>query len=222
MQLKFEVAAFDVIGTLFSLDTLRPKLQAVGLPANSLELWFAELLRDAFALIATGQYRPFRDVAAAALTRLAGQEDALDASRVDQVLDGFAHLDPYPDAATGMQRLRDRDVRIVALTNGGADVTDSLLGRSGLGRFVECCISVDEVKSWKPATEVYLHCARKMGVVPDRLALVAAHDWDIHGARCAGLLTGYVSRRGASFSTVMTPPHVSGSTLVKVVDELLR
>ncbi len=35
------VVAFDVIETLFSRESLRPRLGAIGLPAHSLEAWFA-------------------------------------------------------------------------------------------------------------------------------------------------------------------------------------
>jgi 2-haloacid dehalogenase len=61
------VVAFDVVETLFSLETLRERLVRAGLPAHALEAWFAALLRDAFALGSTGVYRPFRDVASRSL-----------------------------------------------------------------------------------------------------------------------------------------------------------
>src|SRR5438552_11048148 len=34
---------------------------------------------------------------------------------------------------------------------------------------------------------VYLHAAKECGVEPSRVALVAAHAWDTHGAKRAGL-----------------------------------
>ena len=59
------VVAFDVIETLFSLESLRPRLGSVGLHAHAPETWFAQLLRDAFALDCVGKYLPFRDIATA-------------------------------------------------------------------------------------------------------------------------------------------------------------
>lgn len=212
--------AFDVIETVFSLENLRPRLAGSGLPGHLLETWFAHILRDAFALDATGVYRPFRDVAGAALEALLASKQASPAAS-DDVIQGFGELDAHPDAAPAMRALRDADVRIVALTNGSASVTQKLLERSGLDAFVERTISVDEVGHWKPRPEVYLHCAKTVGVEPHRLALIAAHGWDIHGARRAGLSAGYVSRQGKPFPSVMEPPHVAGSTLVDVAEGLL-
>ena len=89
--------AFDVIETCFSLESLRPRLQALGLKNDdALELWFARMLRDAFALAAADRYRPFKDVAAGALTVTLSDHGfssiVKDDRRLEGVLEGFAHL----------------------------------------------------------------------------------------------------------------------------------
>lgn len=208
-----DVVAFDIIQTTFSLEALRPKLTQAGLPGHVLESWFAGTLRDAFALDVTGVFKPFKEVARAGLVGLlaaAGRDNAA----ADGIIEGFAGLDPHPDAAPAMRALREAEVRIVALTNGSASVTQKLLDRGGLSRFVERTVSIDDVGRWKPAREVYLHCAKAMEMPPQRLALVAAHGWDIHGASRAGLMTGFVGRSGAPFPTVMDPPDVSAASLL--------
>jgi 2-haloacid dehalogenase len=217
------VVAFDVIETMFSLEALRPRLQAAGLPGHVLETWFAQLLRDAFALDATGVYKPFREIAAASLEALlGGPAGQTGAGQADGIIAGFMDLDAHPDAAPAVRVLRESGVRIVTLTNGSAAVTARLLERAGLSDYVERTISVEEVQRWKPRREVYIHCASQVGVEPRRLALVAAHPWDIQGARRAGLIAGYVGRNGKPFPSVMDPPHVSGATLVEVVQGLLK
>lgn len=216
-----DVVAFDVIETVFSLESMRPRLQAAGVPGHLLETWFAQLLRDAFALDASGVYKPFREVAGATLEGvLARQSVDAGTDQIDRIIGGFTELDAHADAAPAMQLLRDAGIRIVTLTNGNAKVTERLLERSGLRDFVERIVSVDEVKRWKPRREVYLHCAGTLGIAPHRLALIAAHGWDIHGARRAGLITGYVGRNAAPFPSMMDPPHVIGATLVEVAEKL--
>ncbi|MFC6489333.1 haloacid dehalogenase type II [Nitratireductor sp. GCM10026969] len=214
------MVAFDVIETLFSLEPLRSRLESAGLPGHLLETWFAQLLRDGFALSATGVYRPFRDVATAGLERLFDSE-TVDSAQIDRIISGFAELDAHPDAAPAIQLLHDAGLRIVTLTNGSASVTERLLERAGLRDRVERMISVDEVKRWKPHQEVYLHRASVVEVEPRHLALIAAHPWDIHGARRAGLMAGYVGRDGKPFPSIMDAPHVTGVTLVEVAEQLV-
>jgi 2-haloacid dehalogenase len=86
---------------------------------------------------------------------------------------------------------------------------------------VDRVISVGEVYRWKPATLVYLYAAEVMGVPAERMALVAAHDWDCHGAKRAGLTTGWVSRKSGGFGEIFAPPDVVGENLTEVVAKLL-
>src|SRR4051812_40140269 len=170
------IIAFDVIQTLFSLGTLRPRLADLGLQATALDLWFARILRDGFALAATGTFRPFPDVAAAALKAILAEHGLdHDTGRISTVLNGFAELTLQPDVTAAVEQVRGEGFRIMALTNGSAQTTTTLLQRAGLLRHFEHVTSIDEVGHWKPRAEVYLHAAQTAGVEPSKLALVAAH-----------------------------------------------
>lgn len=220
MPTRPRVVAFDIIETTFSLEPLRPRLQDLGLPKTALEVWFAQTLRDAFALAATDRYAPFGDVASTTLESLAAKHGvSTKPERVAAVLQGFGELDPRPDAAAAMQHLRSQGIRIIALTNGAAEVTQTLLDRSGLSAFTERVVSVAEIQKWKPASAVYHHAATASGVAPDELALIAAHAWDVHGAKCAGLTTGFVAR-GQPFPKFMAAPDVMGESLAEVAQML--
>ncbi|HEX6336058.1 MAG TPA: haloacid dehalogenase type II [Jiangellaceae bacterium] len=213
------VIAFDVIETLFPLEPIRQRLIAAGQPGHLLELWFARLLRDAFAVVAGGGYRPFGEFAAAALRSTASTP--LTDEQVQTILAGFAELDPHPDVAPAIRRLRDSGIRMVTLTNGSAANTSALLHRAGIDEDIEQVLSVDDIQRWKPAPEIYLHAADSTGVPPDRIALVAAHAWDTHGAHEAGLVTGWISRLEDRYPQVFAPPDVTGPDLGTVVGELL-
>ena len=211
-----DVVAFDVVETLFSLAPVEDALRPLGVP---LPLFFTRLLRDGFALAAAGGHQPFREVAASALRGLApGGEDA----ERQAVLDAFGHLPAHLDAAPAIERLVDAGVRVVTLTNGGAETTGRLLASAGLDRLVDRVISVDEAGRWKPAAEPYLHAASLLGRPPAEVALVAVHSWDIHGARRAGLVTGWCSRSEGTFPAVFERPDVTGADLVDVAGGLLR
>ncbi len=211
--------AFDVVDTLISRDRLRPRLEQAGAGEGALELWFARLLRDAFAITAAGGYRPFREVAAASLT---GLLDNPSGEAVETVLAGFKDLDAHPDAEPAMQRLHQAGVRILTLTNGSPETTETLLERNGLARLIERSISVEEAKVWKPAPEPYLHAARIADVEPHEVALVTVHGWDVHGAKQAGLRGGWASRLEGQFPASLGAPDVWGTDLVEVVEGLMR
>jgi 2-haloacid dehalogenase len=217
-----EVIALDVIETLFSLEPLGARFKQAGLPEAAMHLFFAQMLRDSFALEASRVYKPFREIAAGSLAVvMATNGVSPDQPKLESVLAGFAELPAHPDVAAGLERLHRSGVRLITLTNGGAENTKKLLARSGLERFIERAVSIDEVRHWKPNREVYLHAARVSGVAPERMTLVAAHAWDVHGAKQAGLRAAWVKRQDTLYQPAMSPPDVQGDSINAVAEALL-
>lgn len=212
------VIAFDVIETLFPLEPMRARLERAGQPGWLLELWFARILRDGFALAAAGGFRPFGEVAASALASVT--PGSVGPEQITDILSKFGELDPHPDTAAAVRTVHDAGMRAITLTNGSAVTTAELLLRAGLAEFVERVVSIDEVQRWKPAPQIYLHAAELCGVRPNQMAMVAAHGWDVHGARRAGLTTAWVNRLQGR-PDVFDPADVSGADLVSTVTSLL-
>ena len=207
--------AFDVIETLFPLDPLRARLAEVGLQEADLDVFFASLLRDAFALDTCGIYAPFKTVAASVLAQMGVDEDGQ-----AYLFDGFSTLTALPDVRPAFQRLVDAGIPVICLTNGNPDVTDTLLDRNDLTDLVAHTISIDEVQVWKPQARVYHHAAQTAGVAPDDMALIACHAWDCQGALSAGCRAAYVNR-GKPYGSAMQPVEAETDDLVKAVEALL-
>jgi len=100
-------------------------------------------------------------------------------------------LQPWPDVHIGLELLRRQRVTS-ALSNGHLALLVDLTRNADL-RF-DCLLSAELAHSYKPAREAYRTAARLLGVEPAELMLVAAHPWDLEGARAAGLRTAFVSR----------------------------
>jgi 2-haloacid dehalogenase len=77
------VVVFDVLGTLFSLDALRAKLTDACAPPATLEAWFERTQHGALTLTTVGEFRPFREVARAALQTTLAPEPRRAASLLD-------------------------------------------------------------------------------------------------------------------------------------------
>lgn len=212
------VVAFDVMETLFSLAPVGEALESAGADARGLERFFARLLRDGFALSAAGDYRPFREVAGQAAAFVLPEASA---DQRQAVLDAFSTLEPHPDAEPALAALAEAGIRIITLTNGSSETTAKLLSDAGLDRYVEVILTVEGPRRWKPAPEPYRFAADSLGVAPERLALVAVHAWDVHGAARAGLMTGWAARLEGHFPDIYQPADVSGPDLVAVAQALL-
>ena len=73
---------------------------------------------------------------------------------------------------------------------------------------------------WKPAKEVYLKTCEKMKIKPGRALMVAAHGWDINGAKLAGLKTAYITRYAKKLSDFYYKPDYVGKDSREIIKKL--
>jgi 2-haloacid dehalogenase len=212
-----EVVAFDVNETLLDLAPVRAALIEAGQPGTLLPTVFARTLLTGVAASAVGSWCRFRDAFDAALQ----QESDLGSAARATVLEGFAELAPHPDVEPALRRLVESGVRVVTLTHGSPGVAEAGLDRGGIRPLVERCLSSEAIRAWKPEREVYLWAAGSCAVVPERMALVAAHGWDVLGAQRAGLTGAWFPRSERTYPAVYEPPHVTAPHLAGVVEALL-
>ena len=201
-----EVVAFDAIGTMFPLDPMRPSLMALGLPSAGLETWYATAVRDALALTASGDFKPFFTVMEGALDQVLGEQDLAPPRAARQaLLAQFKHLPARRDARNALCLVAQAQMRPILLTNGSEASTKFLLRQAGLAGLVERIVSVEDIKLFKPRSEVYAHAARQCRVRLSRMALIAVHPWDINGAKAAGCIGAYVTADRPFVSTMRAP-----------------
>jgi 2-haloacid dehalogenase len=188
---------FDVFGSLLDWRSgVADAFRALRVPGDPEEL--ADAWRARYQPIlaeVNGGARPWGDFDELHLVTL---EDLLSERAVElapeqrrELVRAWHRLEPWPDVRPGLEALRGRHVTS-ALSNGHIALLVDLV-RHGDLRF-DCVLSAELAKAYKPAPEAYLTAARLLGVEPAELMLVAAHPWDLQGARAAGLRTALVER----------------------------
>jgi 2-haloacid dehalogenase len=212
-----EVVAFDVNETLLDLAPVRAALIEAGQPETVLPTVFARTLLTGFAAAAVGSWCRFRDAFDTALQ----QTTDLRAEQRATVLEGFGELAPHPDVEPALRRLVEGGIRIVTLSHGSPGVAEAALERGGIAALVERSLSSEEIRAWKPSREAYLWAVGNCGVAPDRMALVAAHGWDVLGAQRAGLTGAWFPRSERTYPAVYEPPHLTAPDLPGIVGALL-
>lgn len=217
-----DVLVFDVNETLSDLTPMATRFEDVGAPSALVKVWFAGLLRDGFALAATGVSDSFAVIGAESLRGLFHQSRLnrpVDEA-VDHVMEGFLGLPVHPDVAPGVRALSDLGIRLVTLSNGSASVAEGLLARAGIRDRFERLLSVDDAGVWKPAAASYAYALEECGVAAPDAMLVAVHPWDIDGAARAGLATAWVSRAGEPYPSYFSAPDHRVASLVELADRL--
>ncbi len=212
-----EVVALDVNETLLDLAPLRAGLVELGEAPELLATVFARTLLTGVAAVTAGTWCRFRDAfdaALAQLTDLSGPDRA-------RLADTFLELGPHADVEPALRRLVEAGIRVVTLTHGSPGVAEAGLERGGIAPLVERSLSSEVIRAWKPDRAVYLWAAGTCDVVPARMALVAAHGWDVHGAVRAGLTGVWFARAERSYPAVYDPSALVATDLAAAVDAVL-
>ena len=113
---------------------------------------------------------------------------------VAKFMAAYDDLRPYDDGVSGLNRLAEsKRFRLVALSNGEQSYLEKLV-RDNIGVPFDDVISVEKAGSFKPHPAVYRTAARILGKSPGEIMMVAAHSFDITGARACGYRGAYVNR----------------------------
>ena len=99
-----------------------------------------------------------------------------------------------------------------------------------LGRFGhlpwDVIVGAEITRSYKPQPQTYLGSADAVGLAPEQVGMIAAHNSDLHAARSCGLRTLFVRRPtedGPCQTTDLDPDSdwdVVASSLTEVADVL--
>ena len=113
--------------------------------------------------------------------------DEISAEVVRRMEDAYRKRLPLIDGAReAVQRLADRWPLGLA-SSSNRELIELALEVSGLARFFRVTVSSEEVARGKPAPDVYLEAARRLGVSPERCAAVEDSSNGIRSAKAAGM-----------------------------------
>jgi 2-haloacid dehalogenase len=214
---------FDVNETLLDLNALDPYFEKAFGRASIRSMWFATVLRNSLVSTITGQYDDFGKIAAASLDMTARQNGlALSDEDRSTILGAIRSLPAHPDVVPGLERLKDAGFRLFTLTNSPPQVVEAQLENSDLSRYFEQSFSVEAVKKFKPAAEVYRMAAGVLGVPVEQTRLIAAHDWDVVGALNAGCAAAFIARPGKVLNPLLPQPEIIGADLADVAEKIIQ
>ena len=106
-------------------------------------------------------------------------------------------LEPFADALETVAALADSGVPMAVASSSPRERLDRSLARAGLTRTFTVTVAGDEVPRGKPAPDMYLDAARRLGVTP--AACVAVEDTlpGVASALAAGMTVVGIARDGA-------------------------
>ena len=100
-------------------------------------------------------------------------------------------LEAWPDAVAGLERLKQRYI-LAPLSNGTVRQLTNTAKHAGLPW--DLVLGADIFRTYKPSPELYRAAAALVGSPPERIVMVAAHNYDLEGAQAIGMRAAFIHR----------------------------
>ncbi|HJS95095.1 MAG TPA: haloacid dehalogenase type II [Solirubrobacteraceae bacterium] len=205
---------FDLNGTLTDPGAIGGAWGAPDLGVAVLAAAVQSAMVDAIL----GNSRAFSEHVEAALRDEVGRL-GLEPERIDEALEAAAALPAFADTAPGLDAMAGAGLRLVVLTNSGADAARRTLEANGLAERFERILGVDAVGSFKPDPAVYRYALEELGCDAHEVTFVSAHAWDLAGAAHAGMRSAFV-RRDEPWASAYPRPDIEATTLPGIATAL--
>ena len=215
-----KVIFFDVNETLLDLTAMRSSVgEALGGRDDLLPLWFSTMLHHSLVDSTTGRFHTFGEIGVASLLMVAEIEgiELTKAQAKTAIVTPLRSLPPHPDVRDGLQALKNKGYKLVSLTNSSNQGVYTQFKNADLLSYFDERLSVEDINLYKPDTRTYEWAIEKMGIAAEDAMLVAAHGWDIAGAKQAGWQAAFIARPGK----VLYPLAIAPDTVVGGLDELV-
>ncbi|WP_299592741.1 haloacid dehalogenase type II [uncultured Microbulbifer sp.] len=209
---KPKVLIFDVNETLLDLESMRASVgKALNDRNELLPLWFTTMLHNSLVTTVTGEYQDFGKIGVASLMMVAKNNgiELTGEEAKEAIVTPLLSLPPHPDVVPAMQDLKKQGFKIVSLTNSSNHGVKTQFENAGLTDFFESRYSIEDIKIYKPDLRAYEWVLKQLNIKPEEALMVAAHGWDIAGAKEAGLQAAFVARPGkALYPLAQRPDYI--------------
>lgn len=201
---------------------MRPSVaKALDGRSDLLDLWFSTMLHYSLVSTAINEYKDFGQVGVAALMMVAeshGIKLSMEEAKT-AIVGPLLSIPPHPDVPQSLRSLKKKYV-LVSFTNSSNKAVETQLTKAGLLDLFTKRLSIEDIKAYKPQLETYRWALKQMNVKPEEALMVAAHAWDVAGAKAAGMKTAFIARPGKVLYPLASKPDYVVKDLKSLLENL--
>jgi 2-haloacid dehalogenase len=223
------ILAFGVNDSLLDIRHLAPLFERLFGDGKFVNEWYAHVILHSEAItLAGGPYIPFFNLAAAVLESMGAiYSVSIQPADIAELGMRSATMPAHGDVPAGLKQLKDAGFRLVTLSNSPQGVQIAQLKHAGIEGYFERLLSVDLVRRFKPAPQMYHMAAEELFVSTAAICMVSTHVWDNLGAQNAGCSAALVARPSNTPAPALAvpgwpAPAAVGPDLPSVAAQLIK
>ena len=206
---------FDAYGTLFDVNSAAEKCKnKIGDKWEPFaNYWRTMQLEYTWLRSLMNRYEDFWKVTEDSLDK-SMKLFKIDTSMKNELLDLYKVLSTFPEVKETLQKLKGKKYKLVILSNGTHALIKELVDTNNLGGIFDDVISVEEVKIYKPHSNVYNIPIKKYQIEKKQFAYLSANTWDVSAAGNFGFNAVWVNRNKNIFDNLDYKPIIEIKNLI--------
>jgi HAD superfamily hydrolase (TIGR01509 family) len=176
-----DAVVFDLDGVIIDSEELWDEVRE-GLARERGGRWNAQAQADMMGMSSTEWSRYLHQVVG-----LPEPPDEINREVVERMLARYSESLPLVDGAVDAVKRLAAHWRLAVASSSNRELIDRVLEVSGLAPYFEATVSSEEVERGKPAPDVYLEAARRLGVEAARSVAIEDSASGIRSAHAAGM-----------------------------------
>ena len=125
-----------------------------------------------------------------------------------ELLNLYKVLSTFPEVKEVLNRLKEKNYKLAILSNGTPALLNELVKSNNLDNIFNDIFSIEEVKVYKPHSNVYNIPVNKYKIQKNEVAYLSANTWDVSAGGNYGFNAVWVNRNNSIFDNLdYIPKH---------------
>ncbi len=210
---------FDAYGTLFDVNSAAEKCKdKIGDKwENFANYWRTTQLEYTWLRSLMKRHKDFWQVTEDSLDK-SMKAFEIESSMRNELLDLYKTLTPFSEVPNTLKSLKDKNYKLAILSNGTPALLEELVKSNNLKDIFDDIFSIEEVKVYKPDSQVYNIPVKKYQIKKNEFAYLSANTWDLSGAGNYGFNPVWVNRNNSIFDNLDYKPTHEVQNLNQLLD----
>ncbi len=213
---------FDAYGTLFDVNSAAEKCKAkIGINKWDIfsNYWRTTQLEYTWLRTLMNRHEDFWKITEDSLDKSMAVFD-IDPLMKSELLDLYKVLSTFPEVNEALNKLKEKNYKLAILSNGTPALLNELVKSNNLDNIFNDIFSIEEVKVYKPHSNVYNIPVKKYQIQKEEVAYLSANTFDVSASGNYGFNPVWVNRNNGVFDNLDYVPKYQVENLGKLLDIL--
>ena len=211
---------FDAYGTLFDVNSAAEKCKAkIGINKWDIfsNYWRTTQLEYTWLRTLMNRHEDFWKITEDSLDKSMAVFD-IDPLMRSELLDLYKVLSTFPEVNDALNKLKEKNYKLAILSNGTPALLNQLVKSNNLENIFNDIFSIEEVKVYKPHSNVYNIPVKKYKIQKEEVAYLSANTFDVSASGNYGFNPVWVNRYKGIFDNLDYVPKYQVENLSKLID----